>query len=78
MHTYIHAYVRVKTICNHKWSKVVHETQSAQISKKQDGHNIYVMMKTMCSPGYHHKTFVAAHVLGYMMYVMYTELHHCI
>ena len=33
-----------------KWSKVIHDTQSAQ-----DEHNIYVIMKTMCPPGYHHK-----------------------
>ena len=27
--------------------------QSAQISQKQDERNIYVIMKTMCPPGYH-------------------------
>ena len=33
---------------------------------------IYVIMKTMCPPGYHHNGFVATHVLGHMMY-MYTH-----
>ena len=28
---------------------------------------IYVIMKTMCPPGYHHNGFVATHVLGYMI-----------
>ena len=32
----------------YKWSKVIHDRQSAQISQKQDGRNIYVIMKTMC------------------------------
>ena len=26
-------------------------TQSAQISQNQNGHNIYAIMKTMCPPG---------------------------
>ena len=29
------------------------DTQSAQISQKQDGRNIHAVMKTMCPPGYH-------------------------
>ena len=33
---------------------MIHETQSAQISQKQDDRNIYVIMKTMGPPGYHH------------------------
>ena len=36
--------------------------------KNQDECNIYAIMKTMCSPGYHHNGFVAAHALGHMMY----------
>ena len=47
---------------------MIHYTQSAQISQKQDGRNIYVIMKTMCPPGYHHNGFVATHALGHMMY----------
>ena len=47
---------------------MIHDTQSAQISQKQDERNIYVIMKTMCPPGYHHNGFVATHVLGHMMY----------
>ena len=30
-------------------------------------YNIYVIMKSMCPPGYHHNGFVAAHALGRMM-----------
>ena len=44
----------------------VHDTQSAQISQKQDERNIYVIMKTMCPPGYYHNGFVATHTLGLM------------
>ena len=39
----------------------VYYTQSAQISHKQDERNIYVIMKTMCPPGYYHNGFVATH-----------------
>ena len=45
---------------------MIHDTQSAQILQKQDyGRNIYAIMKTMCSPGYHHNNFVATHALGH-------------
>ena len=44
------------------------DTQSAQISQKQDERNIYVIMKTMCPPGYHRNGFVATHAVGHMMY----------
>ena len=47
---------------------MIHDTQSAQMSQKQDERNIYVIMKTMCPPGYHHNGFVATHALGHMMY----------
>ena len=47
---------------------MIHDTQSAQISQKQDERNIYVIMKTMCPPGYHHNGFVATHALGHIMY----------
>ena len=29
--------------------------------------NLYAIIKTMCSPGYHHNSFVATHVFGHMM-----------
>ena len=45
---------------------MTHDTQSAQISQKQDERNIYAIMKTMCPPGYHHNGFVATHALGHM------------
>ena len=51
-----------------KWSWVIHDTQSAQISQKQDERNIYAIMKTMCPPGYHHNGFMATHARGHMMY----------
>ena len=47
---------------------MIHDTQSAQISQKQDERNIYAIMKTMCPPSYHHNGFVATHALGHMMY----------
>ena len=50
---------------------MIHDTQSAQISQKQDEYNIYVIyviMKTMCPPSYLHSSFVATHALGHMMY----------
>ena len=47
---------------------MIHDTQNAQISHKQDERNIYVIMKTMCPPGYHHNGFVTTHALGHMMY----------
>ena len=51
-------------ISGHKWST----TQSAQISQKQDGHNIYVIMKAMCPTSYCHNGFVTTDALGHMMY----------
>ena len=33
---------------------MIHDRQSVQISQKQDEHNIYAVMKTMCPPGYQH------------------------
>ena len=50
---------------------MIHDTQSAKISQKQDERNIYVIMKTMCPPGHHHNGFVATHALGHMMYCIY-------
>ena len=46
----------------------MHDTQSVHISLKQDEHNVYVIMKTMCPSSYHHNGFVATHALGHMMY----------
>ena len=41
----------------------MHDTQSAEISQKQDERNICVIMKTMCPPVYYHNGFVATHSL---------------
>ena len=48
--------------------QVIHDTQSAQISQKQDEPNIYAIMKPMCPPSYHHNGFVANYALGHMMH----------
>ena len=29
--------------------------------------NLYAIIKTMCSPGYHHNSFVATHAFGHVM-----------
>ena len=47
---------------------MIHDTQSAQISQKQDRRTVYASMKTMCQPCYHHNGFVATLALGHMMY----------
>ena len=54
---------------------MTHDTQSAQISQKQDEHNIYAIMKIICPPGYHHNGFVATHALGHMMYGSYIYIY---
>ena len=38
---------------------------------------IYVIMKTMCPPGYHHNGFVATHALGHMMCTSVRHVHKC-
>ena len=51
--------------------------KSRRISKKQDERNIYVIMKIMCSPSYHHNGFMAAHALEHVMYVLCPRALHC-
>ena len=46
----------------------MHDKQSSQISQNQDERNIYVIMKTMCTPGYQHNGFVSTQPLGHLMY----------
>ena len=46
---YIHIHIHVV---------MIQGTHSAQILQKQDRRNIYVIMETMCPPGYHHIGFV--------------------
>ena len=48
---------------------MIRDTHSAQTLPKQDGRNIYVIMKTLCPSGCHHNDFVATHPLGHMMYI---------
>ena len=59
---------RAKRRASYRWSWVIHNAQSAQISQKQDGRNKYEIMKTICSPGYYHNGFVASHALGHTIY----------
>ena len=47
---------------------MIHDTQNVQISQKQDGCNIHLIMKIMFPPSYYHNDFVATEALGYMMY----------
>ena len=47
---------------------MIHDTQSAQISQKEDARNRYAIIKTKCPSGYHGNGFVATHALGHMMY----------
>ena len=55
----------------------MHDSQSAQISMKQDGHNIYVIIETMCPPSHYHNGVVAVHELGHIKpYIMCpTQVH---
>ena len=53
IYIYIYIYIQV----SHK-SKM-----DVSLSQKQDGRNIYVIMKTLCTPGYHHYLFV------YILYI---------
>ena len=46
-------------------------------SKTEDGHKIYVIMKTMCPPGCHNNGFVATHALGHE-YILYMHTVICI
>ena len=59
---------------------MIHDTKSAQISQKQDEHNIYVIMKTTCPPGYHHNGFVATdalrHIITYILFI-YIYIYTC-
>ena len=47
---------------------MIHDTQSAQISQRQDECNLYAIMKTLWPLAYHLNGFVATHALGHMMY----------
>ena len=49
---------------------MIHDTQTAQISRKQDERNIYEIMKTMCPPGNHHNGFVATHAVNICIYII--------
>ena len=48
---------------------MIHDTHSGQISHKQDGHNIYEIMKTMCSPVYHHNVCFTIYIYIYNIYI---------
>ena len=63
IYIYINVYIYIQVVI----SNPRHTEQNAQISQKQDEHNIYAITKTMCPPGYHHNGFVTTHALGHMM-----------
>ena len=48
---------------------MIQDTQSAQISQKQDGHNIHVIVKTIFPPGYQQNGIVRIYALGKMTHV---------
>ena len=58
-----------------KVQKSIMLTQNAQILQKQDGRNIYAIMKAMCPPGHHRNGFVATHALGHMMNGLFKKKH---
>ena len=45
---------------------MIRDTQSTQISQKQDERNIYAIMKAMCLTVYRQNGFLATHALGHM------------
>ena len=53
---------------------MIHDAQNPQIFQKQDGHNIYTIMKTMWPLTYHHNGFIAIHALGHMMYGLFAQV----
>ena len=64
IYIYIYAYIYIYIciyIYVYKWSYVIHDTQGAQISQKQDEWNLYGIMKTMYTLGYGHNNFVVTH-----------------
>ena len=65
IYTYTHIYIYICIyITDHNWS-TTHKVQSAHISQKQGGRNIYAVMKTISPPGYHHNGFVSIHAFGH-------------
>ena len=50
---------------------MIHDTKSVQISQKQDERNIYVIMKTMCPPGYHSYNLLVIYTYIYIYIYMY-------
>ena len=67
--TYV--YVCIYYISGGKWST----THSAQISQKQNRCDIYIIMKTKCTPSYYYNGFVANHALGHIINTVAT-VHH--
>ena len=50
----------------------MHDTQSTQISQKQDGSNIYAIMKTMHPPVSHNDFVVYIYIyIYYILYILY-------
>ena len=47
----------------------MHDTQSTQISQKQDGSNIYAIVKTMHPPVSHNDFVVYIYIIYYDIYI---------
>ena len=60
IYIYIYIYIYVYTYIYITTHRVLKSHRSKM------GLSIYVIMKTMCPPGYHHNSFVATHALGPM------------
>ena len=63
LYIYIYIYIYTQYISSHKWSM----TQRVLKSHRSKMSIIYVIMKTMCPPSYHHSGFVATYALGHMI-----------
>ena len=71
MYVYVYIYLYIY-ICIYIYINI-HVTQSAQTSQKQDVYNRYVIISRL-SP----KWLWATQALRLMMYVLYSELLHCL
>ena len=59
------------------WSMTHRRLKSHRMPEKQNERNVYVIIKAMCSPSYHHNDFMATHALEYMVYIMCPSELHC-
>ena len=74
MYMYVCIYV---VTSGHDWSMTHRRLKSHRMPEKQNERNVYVIIKAMCSPSYHHNDFMATHALEYMVYIMCPSELHC-